>query len=225
MRHPCSLAFLARAFGAALLLGGPLAAQATFTGVIQPASLATFCQEETHYLTCSASTPAAPTGLLLKSSTLDLSLWEGQNAVFTAVPRGVECEIWDVIDVHVPPPATLVVCGAPVPGCEMRLRVGPSGVLGQYWLYVSLAPGFVPINPVKGTLLIAEPLIFVASGSTAGLDATVDFTLPTMPLLTGLSLWFQGARRDIGPIGPVQLTNAVCLTILGPSPPCHSIDC
>ena len=53
----------------------------------------------------------------------------------------------------------------------------------------------------------------------------MNLVLPADLSLTGVSLWFQGARQDIGPVGPLQATNAVCFTILGPSPPCISPGC
>ena len=107
----------------------------------------------------------------------------------------------------------------------MRFRVGPTGVIGQWWLWFSPSPGFLPIDPVTGTLLLGSPIFFLGSGLTFGGGATKDITLPADTSLTGLNLWMQGARRDVGPIGPIQLTNSVCFTILGPSPPCVLPDC
>ncbi|MHC5210421.1 MAG: hypothetical protein ACYTG2_06875 [Planctomycetota bacterium] len=207
---------------AALFTGAD--AQEVFTGSIEPASLASFCQEETHYLTCTAGTPGAPTGVLLKSTVLDLDDYVGKLTRFTAFPRGVECLIYDVVAAQ-PATSTLVSCGSPVPGCPMRFRVGPTGVLGQWVLFFSLSPDFLPVNPVKGTWLLGSPSFLVAQGSTSGSPTTLDIVLPPSVALTGLELWLQGARRDIGPIGPWEFSNAVCFTILGPSPPCLSIDC
>lgn len=212
--------------GAALVLSAEVAAaQITFTGFIEPATLASFCQEETHFLTCTGPSPGFPSGVLLKSSAVDLDKFVGKNTKFTAIERGVECTIYDVIDAVTPPPATLVVCGNPVPGCPMRFRVGPSGVIGQYWLFFSTGPAFLPQTMFEGTILIASPATLLASGQTFGPTAAVDVTVPPNVSLTGMSFWFQGARQDIGPVGPIQLTNAVCLTVLGPSPPCFLPDC
>lgn len=212
------------ALALAALVGSGLSAQITFTGVIEKAQLASFCQEETHYLTCSGPLPSSPSGVLLKSSTLDLTPFEGKLWKFTALPRGVECLILDVIDVQ-PATATLVYCGNPVPGCPMRFRVGPTGVIGQWFLFSSLKPGFSPIDPVTGTLLLGPPVRFLKSGPTFGTGATFDIVLPPDVSLTGVSLWLQGARMDVGPVGPLEATNAVCFTILGPSPPCISPGC
>ena len=207
----------------AVVLAAPGSAQVVFDGVIDNATLPSFCQEETHYLTCSFPDPSIPTGVLLKSSTLDLDKYVGKHARFTANLVGVECDIYDVTAVQWPPPGTLTWCGAPVPGCPMRFRVGPSGVLGQFWLFAALAPAFQPVDATLGTILLQPPVFLIGQGLTSG--APVDLTLPTDPAITGLSIFLQGLRQDIGPIGPPSLTNAACFTILGPSPPCLPNDC
>lgn len=209
----------------AALIAPALSAQVTFTGVIEKATLASFCQEESHFLTCTGFSPSSPTGVLLKSSTLDLDKFEGKVTRFRAFPRGVECNIYDVFEAQIPAPATLAVCGNPVPGCPMRLRVGPTGVIGNYFLFLSTQPAFIPLDDTLGTLLIAPPLYFVGAGQTFGPTAAFDFTLPSNPNLSGKSLWYQGVRQDIGPVGPPMLTNAICFTILGPSPPCFLPNC
>lgn len=198
------------------LCAAPASAQVVFTGAIEPAPLASFCQEETHVLACS--------GTLLKSSTLDLEKFEGVLTKFTAVERGVECKIFDIIDA-VPATSTLVSCGNPVPGCPMRFRVGPSGVIGQWFLFLSFDSAFTPINPVLGTAQIAAPASLLGSGPTFGTGAALDITLPGSIALSGLELHLQGMRQDIGPVGPLELSNSICFTILGPSPPCILPDC
>jgi hypothetical protein len=49
--------------------------------------------------------------------------------------------------------------------------------------------------------------------------------LPNDPSLQGVHLRFQGARQDIGPVGPVQLTNVLPVTLVPFLPPCGSINC
>ena len=209
----------------AALAPATVAQEAEFTGVIEPATLPSICQEETHFLTCTGPKPFSPTGVLLKSSTLDLDEFVGQNMKYTAVLRGVTCPIWDVTSATLPS-ATLVSCGSPVPGCTMRFRVGPTGVIGRYSLFLSFSPDFRPPPArISGTVLLGPPIHVFATGLTFGPTAAFDFTIPPSVSLTGLDIWLQGARQDIGPIGPLEVTNAICFTILGPSPPCISPNC
>jgi hypothetical protein len=98
-------------------------------------------------------------------------------------------------------------------------------VIGQYWLFWSLAPAFLPIDASFGTLLLAAPIHLLATGLTSGANAAVDFQVPNNPSVIGLNVWLQGARRDVGPVGPIELTNSVCLTVQGPSPPCTQPGC
>jgi hypothetical protein len=202
--------------GIAALAARPAPAQVVFTGEIEKATLASFCQEETHVLECA--------GVLLKSSALDLAAFEGKVFEFTAEARGVECLIYDVTAVE-SASAHLVRCGNPVPGCPMRFRVGPTGVIGQYWLWLALSPTFLPLDQVTGTWMLNPPFFLLGSGLTFGDGSAVDIVLPPDPSLTGLTLFLQGARQDIGPIGPIELTNPLCFQILGPSPPCFEPDC
>jgi hypothetical protein len=195
------------------VLAGLASAQVVFTGVIEKAALPSICMEETHYLTCTAPDPAAPTGVLLKSTTLDLNQFVGQVASFTAVTAGVTCLIYDVTAVDTTPPAWLEMCGTAGLGCPLRFRVQPSSALGQYWLWMSPSPGFSPIDPVTGTALLGPGFVLVAQGSTP--PGRFDVVVPADAALIGLDLWLQGARRDIGPLGPVQATNAVCFDLPG----------
>lgn len=197
----------------ALLLAPAAAAQVTFTGVIEKVTLPSICQEETHFLTCSGPTAMSPTGVLLKSSTLDLTPFEGKVATFTAQARGVTCLIYDISAVDTTPAATLEMCGTPGLGCPMRFRIHPSSSLGEFWLFLAASPGFTPIDPVTGTVLLGPGFLLVAHGMTP--PGQVDVVIPADPALTGLDLWLQGARRDIGPIGPITATNAVCFEIPG----------
>jgi hypothetical protein len=205
----------------ALAFAGTATAQATtptvtFTAIIEPATLPSICQEETHVVACN--------GALLKSTTLDLTKYEGKPFEFKATLGGVECKIWNVTSVG-PAKGTLVHCGSAVPGCPMRMRVGPSGVIGQWFLWFSLSSDFVPLDPVTGTLMLGAPLHFLGSGPTAGVNQTYDFVIPNSPSVVGLDIFAQGARMDIGPVGPLTLTNPTCFTIAPFMPPCAQPNC
>lgn len=191
-------------------------AQAAFTAVIEKATLPSICQEETHVVTCN--------GTKLKSTTVDLNNYLGKPYLFTANLEGVTCDIWNVTAVSAPP-ATLVHCGSAVPGCPMRLRVGPTGPLGQWFLWYSTKSAFQPLDPVTGTLMLGPPYIFAGTGYSAGTSTTFDFTLPSNPALIGLKIFAQGAHQSIGPVGPLRLSNPTCFTILPPMPPCTQPNC
>ena len=208
-------------FALAAILSSPVSAQATpktatFTAIIEPATMPSICQEETHLVTCN--------GALLKSTTLDLNKFIGKPFEFTATLGGVECDIWNVTAVT-NAKATLVHCGSAAPGCPMRMRVGPSGVIGQWFLWYSLKSDFQPIDATTGTLMLGLPLHFLGSGPTAGPNPTFDFVMPNTPGIVGLDIFAQGARMDIGPVGPLTLTNPTCFTITPFMPPCGPTNC
>ena len=220
VEDPVSLTLLTAALASApLLTPTPLAAGdavATFTGTLVPDTLPSICQEGSHRLACN--------GARIKSTSLDLEQLEGKLMKFEAVLAGVECDIWNVLSAT-PASATLVSCGTPIPGCPVRFRVGPTGVIGQYFLFGAVDSAFVPLGPTLGTQLIELPGFFLGSGPTFGDGSAVDVAIPNDLGLVGLDLWFQGGRFDIGPVGPIELTNAVCFTIGPPLPPCFNPDC
>ncbi len=96
---------------------------------------------------------------------------------------------------------------------------------------MSLVPAFLPLNLVKGTFFLGEPnlLLATADGAFPPAGAAFDFVLPPDVSLTGLDVYMQSARRDVGldpaAPGPFQFSNLICFTILGPSPPCHLPNC
>ena len=188
----------------------------TFTAEIEPATLASFCQEETHFISCNGS--------LLRSTVLNLDKYVGKPYEFTATLAGVECPIW-YITAAVPAKGTLTFCGNAVPGCPIRMRVGPTGVIGEWMLWYSTQAAFAPIDPIFGTVMIGPPYEFLGAGLTFGPTAAFDAVVPQSPGITGLKVFAQGIRRDIGKIGPWTLTNPECFTILGPSPPCILPGC
>ena len=196
----------------------------TFTGKISPADVPAtpFCEGAKYVLDCSGAIPGGQTGIPVRSDQLDLSKLVGEVLEYSGGWTPGPCTSLDVFSAA-KPVATLVRCGNPVPGCQIRFRVGPSGEIGQWVLYFSAAPAFLPLGE-DATLLLSAPQ-FLASGLLFGDTATYDVSIPPDISLTGVNLWFQGTRQSIGPVGPLRLTNAECLTIWGPSPPCVLLDC
>lgn len=205
-----------------LLLLAPLAgAQPTappdvgITGIVQPLNGPSICLAGTHRLEC--------TKVILHSDNIDLSLLEGQMVKLLGNQTGATCPLIDVTGVQTAP-STLEWCGSPTPGCVLKFRVCPGG-LSQFWLFASLSPGYKPLSPSKGTWLMGDPFFLLAQGLGGGICHELSFVVPPVPVITGLDVWLQGARRDVGPVGPITLTNAVCLTITGPGAPCVSPGC
>lgn len=158
--------------------------------------------------------------LYLSSATIDLGLYVGQNVKLHGT-RNFECPILEVQTVEAPPPASLAICGTGGFGCPVRLVSGPSG-LATHWLLASPAPNFLPLNPVKGSFLLAQPFVLVATAGSPsfGPGAVFDFTVPMIPALAGHTVWFQAARREVGinPPGtqpPLQFGNLVSLHVVG----------
>ena len=200
----------------ALFVAPALAQTATFTAIIEPATQPSICQEETHLVACN--------GALLKSTTLDLNQYVGKPYRFTAKLGGVTCNVWNVTAVA-GAPATLTFCGSAAPGCPIRLRVGPSGVIGMWFLWWSPSSAFVPLDATLGTLMLGAPAYSLGSGPTATATPYFETVLPSSPALVGLTVFAQGARMDIGPVGPLQLTNPTCFTIAPFMPPCATPGC
>jgi hypothetical protein len=123
-----------------------------------------------------------------------------------------------------PPPASLDWCGSATPGCDLRFVICPGG-LSQYWLWVSPGNGYHPLAPTKGSWLLGDPAFLVATGIGGAACQSVDIKVPADPGIIGVTLYLQAARRDIGPIGPAELTNSICLTILLTATPCVPPGC
>ncbi len=202
---------------AALALACPLAAAqtATFTAVIEPAG-PSFCMEESHVVACN--------GARLRSLVLDLKQFEGKPFEYTATLAGVTCDIWYVTAVT-PPKTTLVWCGSAAPGCPIRFRVGPSGVIGWWFLWWSPKAAFVPLDATLGTLMLGAPTYYLGSGPTVGTTPYFETVVPSLPGIVGLDVYSQGAYMDIGPVGPLRLTNPVCFKIAPFMPPCGQPGC
>lgn len=190
----------------------------SFTGVVQQVDFGPqeiICAPPTHEIECAGGT------FFLISSTLDLDQYVGKNVKLTGTNIGSQCPTWDVSAVQDPPPATLTFCGSPTPSCPIRLRSAPGGI-SQHFLLVGFAPGLTPKNVFSGSLLLGSPWFVIAStaGPVPAQGAAFDFQLPGDAALAGLQVWFQAVRRDVGPVGPIVFSNAVCFTMTGPSPPC-----
>ena len=212
--HPASVLVLASCL---LVPGGdgPVP-DVGITGVVEPVPGPTTCLQGTHQLAC--------TGVLLQSDAVDLDALVGQDVKLLGSDVGVECVVLDVAAAGVPP-ATLEMCGTPSGGCPIRIKVCPGG-LSQYWLFVSPTSGYLPLAPERGTWLLGEPSFLVAQGFGAGTCHQLDLTMPVTPLLVGAPLWMQAGRREVGPIGPISLTNAICVIIYPVGGvPCVVPDC
>ncbi|HEX6812856.1 MAG TPA: hypothetical protein VF384_14615 [Planctomycetota bacterium] len=195
--------------------------QVCVSGVVQPVTSPTICmQGETHYL--------AGTSLFLRSTVVPLAQFVGQNVRVQGPDIGLVCRVLDVTAIF-PAPARLESCGTPMPGCSMRFKLTP-GAIGQYGLFGSLGPGFAPLgcappDVFDGSLLLGWPLHTFVIALFTGPAGDYVWPLPNTPAIQGVQVWMQGARQDIGPIGPIQFTNLVRFTIVPFMPPCGGINC
>jgi hypothetical protein len=212
--------FLFSSVASAQIIAPPVV---SFTGVVKTWEFDTaqiICAPPTHALECSE------TIFGLVSSTIDLDQYIGQNVKLTAQAVDKGCPLFEVSAVE-PPETTLTLCGTAGLGCEIRLRAGPGG-LSQHLLLVSTAPGFYSSNPAKGTLLLGQPFFTLATSPIAHhppAGYAFDFVLPVDFSLVGIPIYFQTIRRDVGPVGPIRFSNAVCFTILGIPITCDTPDC
>jgi len=169
------------------------------------------CAPGTHVMQCSE-------GLVqFRSRTIDLDSLVGQNVTLTAIQTSKQCPLYEVTAVQTTPSTSLTLCGTPGGlGCPIRLRSAPGG-LSQHWLLISAFPGWWPISLTEGTFLLGQPFLVLPAGAgqfdVAG--AAWDFTIPSDPSLIGLEVFLQAARRDVGPVGPLRYSNAVCFEIIG----------
>ena len=192
------------------------------TGVVRPVTGPTICaQGETHFLEC--------TRVFLRSSTVSLRQFEGRNVRIVGTDTGLVCPVIDVRSVA-PPPATLDWCGSGSTGCPIKLVMCPGG-LGRGAIFLASQPAYVPLGCAQspfqfldGTFLIGGAIVPVFSG---GLSACAEVTLriPLDNALVGANVWAQGARQDVGPVGPLTTTNAICFRISPLLPPCAPLGC
>jgi hypothetical protein len=207
-------------------LHAPAIAQSTapgqavgITGLVRPTPGPVGCGPATHMLDC--------TSVFLTGDTSLLDSLVGQQAQLfgeeTAVP-GAPCTLIKVASAVVPPPATLDWCGTASPGCDVRFVICPGG-LSQFWLFAALGPGYHPLIPSKGTWLLGDPSFLLATGLGGAACHVLDAKVPDDTAIVGQTVWLQAARRDIGPIGPVELTNVICLTVLPAKVPCLQPGC
>jgi len=191
------------------------------SGTVQPVGGPTICmQGETHRL--------VDTSVLLKSSTVNLNQYVGQLVRIEGRDIGLVCNVIDVTAVT-PTYAQLAICGTPMPGCQIKVKVGP-GAIGQYAILASFGTGFLPIGCappdfVDGTMLLRSPALTLVVAMFPGPYGELVWQIPNQPSLQGVQIWFQGARQDVGPVGPVQLTNSARILIVPFMPPCGGINC
>jgi hypothetical protein len=237
-----SLVALAFALTFGLIAAAPLSSQfaappeVAFSGTLEAlpttaaadADAESLCAPPAFALQCSDGI------FFLTSSTLSLGDSVGQNLKLYGTQVG-DCPLYDIHAVEEPPPATLEVCGTGGFGCPVRLRSGPGG-LASHWLFASLSPGLVPLNPVKGSFLLGPQFFQIGSGfsSSFGDGVAFDFSVPIAPAFAGLRVYFQAARREVGITTPgdglvthppLQFSNAACLDIVGFTLLCHEPDC
>lgn len=199
------------------------AAQSTVcvSGVVQPVTFPTVCmQGETHFL--------AGTQVYLRSAVVPLPQLVGQNVRLQGHDIGLVCRVLDVSAAG-PAPAQLDYCGTPMPGCSLRFKVTP-GAIGQYGLFASLGAGFQPLGCappdwLDGSLLLGWPIHTFLVALFPGPVGDYVWPIPNSPSVQGVQVWFQGARQDLGPVGPVEFTNVLRLVIVPFMPPCGGINC
>ncbi len=216
------------AFG--LLLAAPLAAQpgpinsVCVTGVIQPTGGPSICLDNaTHRLEC--------TQVRLFSNVVDLDAFVGQLVEIVGVQVSFSCPTIHVVQINLPN-AVLESCGTASTCCNLKVKVCPGG-LGQGAIFLAFQPGFFPFgcgdfSPfpfIRGSWLLGGDVVQVWSGTIAAGCGEVTLSIPCANDLVGLELFFQGARQDIGPVGPVVLTNALCFQIAPFLPPCAPTNC
>jgi hypothetical protein len=208
-----------------MLLAVPLPPQGNVcvTGRVEPLPGPTICmQGETHRLECA--------GVWLKSSVVNLASFVGQIVEVSGpdVSAFPTCPpLIDVVAVQSPPPATLEWCGSGSTCCPIKFKVCPGG-LGIWSLFLSTSPAYLPLGcgwPIDGTATIALPAFPIGGGILGASCGVVSFQIPCENALVGAQVWLQGTRRDIGPVGPLQLTNPICLTITPFLPPCAPVGC
>jgi len=169
-------------------------------------------QGETHALDCAS-------GVYLKSATINLAQFEGLTVRLLGNDVSVPCRtVVEVSSVQSNPQGVLTWSGIAVPGCRVTFNICGPGISG-YYLFVSLAAAWHPVDPGFGTILIELPPVLLASGLHGNCtDVPVD--LPLNPALIGLTPQLQGVVHAVGPIGPPFTTNSVCVPI-GPGNPCR----
>lgn len=206
---------------AALLLAAvPAQTRICVSGVVVTSGF-TICQQgETHRL--------ADTSVYLRSSTVNLNAFLGQNVRVDGTDIGLLCRVLDVT-AATPAPATLELCGTPMPGCSIKFKVGP-GAVGSYALAASFGSGILPLgcsppDMLDGTWLLGSPAVTIVVAPFSGPFGEYTWPLPNNPSLQGVSLRFQGARQDTAPVGPAQFTNVLPVQLVPFMPPCGSINC
>lgn len=193
------------------------------SGVVTPVGGPTICQQgETHRLEC--------TDVFLRSRSFGLDAFNGQNVDIVGFEVGVTCRVIQVVQIF-PAAARLEYCGSAVLGCPLKLRLCPGG-LGRGAILFSFDSGYLPLgcanSPfglIEGTLLLGGTIVQIWSGTLGANCGEVTLQIPNDNSLLGAGIRFQVARQDIGPVGPLKLTNALCFRLAPLLPPCAPINC
>lgn len=210
------------AFVAALLAATAVAqGEVCVSGRVAPVTGPTICmQGETHFL--------ENTRVFLKSSTVNLGQWVGQLVRVRGADVGVTCRVIEVREIGLAL-AALSWCGSSSPSCRLKLTMCPGG-LGRWWLWAAFAPGYLPVDcagpgSIDGTVLIGGLAVNLVFGQMIGACGEYSLSVPNDPSLIGLQVWFQGARQDVGPLGPIYISNVEVITLRPLLPPCAPTNC
>lgn len=185
-----------------LLLAAPVSAQVTMTGTVRPLPGPTVCQQgETHTLEC--------TGVLLRSSLIDLRRWEGRTVTLTADEVGVTCKVYEVTGIA-DARVTLDWSGIPTPGGRIRFQVCVQGSNPPHLfkVYGGLERGFIYLGPLTGTRFLGADARLVATGWSLGCGSA-EGTIPNRPSLVGRWIYCQAVGIHLW----AELSNPVCFLV------------
>jgi len=185
-----------------VLLATPAVAQVNMTGTIRPLPGPTVCQQgETHTLEC--------TGVLLRSSLLDLRRWEGHVVTLTADEVGITCKVYEVTGIA-DARVTLNWSGVPTPGGRIRFQVCVRGSNPPhpFRVYGGLERGFLSLGPLTGTRFLGTDARLVATGWSLGCG-TADAGIPNRAGMVGRWIHCQAVGIHLW----AELSNPICFLV------------
>ncbi len=199
MRLACTLLLLVATSGVSV-------AQVSVTGRIEPVAAPPPCAAgATHKL--------ADTNVHLLSTTLDLTAVPPVWQVFSGPDVGAGCPLLDVVSIS-NPTYNLSVCNVPAIGCTVTLDQCPSPTTGTFFLAASVNPGYLPLGPSAGTILLDPFTTFlVTSGAQTAVCQSSPLSL-TGGVAVGASFLIQGL--NVSPTGEFLLSNVIPLTVEPP---------
>jgi hypothetical protein len=200
-----------------------LAAQAPvcITGLLEPLPGPTICQQgETHWF--------AAARVYLKSSTVNLAAHVGSTVRIEGTDVGLLCHVVDVTQIFDPAPVVLTSCGSAMLGCGVRVRVNGPG-LGFVLLAASTTRGYQPLGcgsaSLHGTVLLGQPIATLAGIVDGNGTVSALASIPANTAFLGAQLWFQGGHLPIGPVGALELSDVLGITVTPLLPPCAPTNC